>query len=345
MADATAFFKAAVADPGGGEVLAPDEVMTSFREGELLIVESSPKIAQDAGLPAGPDAAGRAGQVSQEVRNQGWDVVAFYAPFHQCGPDRYGIYYYFEPFASIVESISSHSSVAETFAAAWPVVEAAVLTHERFHFAVELGATHAEVSTGAPELYRNRLKSYRTATSLSDAGALEEAMATADEIVYARRRSPQLGEVIASLSVADGYRDYGSYVGAKERQSGQDAILKDLLGSATTGEILGRHVSRPYFNSIPIRWLLPRSMSAHLCELLPQTFPLPVAKVVAHAKRHGADVQRRSKHQAIVVAGKPRPVTISSGWGKEIPRDFIQSFAGLFNLLPGDYCHQVLTGT
>ncbi|MGK2932076.1 MAG: hypothetical protein ACSLFD_04820 [Solirubrobacterales bacterium] len=342
MADARSFFEHSIPTPSGGGAIAPPDVVEPFTEGTLVRVPP-PTVAQGATLTSTEATDSGASQIEQEVRERGWDVVAFYAPYHRHGHD-FGIYFCFEPFASLVHLMSSRTAVSENFAATWDILHDAVLTHERFHFAVELAATHAEVTTGAPTLYDARLRRYRSTSGLRRAGQVEEAIATADEVIAARRRSPGLAGELELLSIdVAGYGDFGSYISRKLRAGGQQQIVEDLLGAATSGELLARHIARPYFESVPEHWLIPRSLSVELRDLLPRTFPLPISKVLAHARRHGADVQQRTKHQAIVVPGKPRPVTISKNWGKEIPRDFIRSLADLFDLSPGDYCHQVLT--
>lgn len=136
------------------------------------------------------------------------DAVAFYAPWHFYGND-WGIYFT-TGFADFLIDIAHYANQPPSVVE--PFVVYQVLAHELTHFEFEVVATELE-ATLERSLYREYCLFRFALPTRWDASPLEEAVATWEEIRFARRRSPPRpkGFSKAVRKVADlsppGYRD------------------------------------------------------------------------------------------------------------------------------------------
>ena len=268
----------------------------------------------------------------------------FHVPFHRHGGENWGIYFVGDPFlgaVDAVQSVMSSAGAAKSQAwVAWALIKA-VHVHELTHFAVELAAAHAEAITGSASLYQAYVDVGR-ANGLREPALTEEAIATVREIRRAKRIDRSFASALGELSEGlPGYGDFARHL--RQDDAGRRVLLSHLVGPVSTSELLGDHVARPYYRSVPVHWLPPRLVPAGLDDLLPRIIALPLRRVRTDARRRpGVIVNEHAggDHPTKIEKGK-QFVPVSLNWDR-VPHDVVKQIATLFGLTPGEYCAQVL---
>lgn len=344
MANAGRFFGSAIPSPGGAPVttrgLAPPEIETA-PDLHIDIVPS------DTDQVAPADLSEHRSIFEGRFHENGWDALAFYAPYHRHGPSLWGVYFVGDAFLGAVDTVQalmeSRNETRPQFSVAVSLLKV-IRVHELFHFSVEWAATHAEVLTGAGSLYNAYLARGREA-GLREPALTEEAIATADEIRRARRLDAPLAGALADLSHGlPGYGDFERHL-RRAGAEGRKALVGELIGHASTGELLSQHMARPYHRSVPVHWIPPRIAAAGLDELLLRILALSIRDVVRDAERRpGASVDRSGgKHPTKIRVSGKRPVPISLNWDDgRVPTRVVKQLATLFDVEPAEYCSQVM---
>jgi hypothetical protein len=282
----------------------------------------------------------------RETASSGWDVIAYYAPYHSWGPEQWGITFVTERFVELLRDVVDRlddqgPAVRPSTVAGW--LREALMAHELFHFQVEWAATVSESFIGHSGLFDHYFDSRRGTHGLTPTAELEEALATAAEIETAQSMSQPLGALLADDSVAGppGYCDFEAVLSRADRVAGWQQLLDAAFGKCSSPELLEPDLVEPYRESVPVyrrdlgpfgtdvpEWVLPR---------LPR---LTLAAVLRHARRlarHGLPITigTGSKHPEYIELNGTK-VPLSPKWDR-IPDHVVRDLAALFGMSGPDY--------
>jgi hypothetical protein len=121
--------------------------------------------------------------VAEEMLGAAADQVAIYRPYHEYR-EAWGIFVYEKLFVRLASSIGGWCGTSGAVVA--PFVLRQVIAHEQVRFAWEVAGTEIEDVLGYPA-YRPYLHIRRDGPTPWTSGRLEEAVASAAEVAYARR--------------------------------------------------------------------------------------------------------------------------------------------------------------
>lgn len=257
----------------------------------------------------------------KEMERSGLDIVAFYAPYHIYGRN-WGIYFYETKIFSFAYIVwqrcgGSFSEVLNT-------IFKFILTHEMFHFKVELLFTiDEEVGCGV---------SYSSHVKNNSSQELEEALATS--VSLRKRIIPTIKAELEKIcqNLPNGYGKWNTYASPRAFDTGLRRLFphRRLPYIFVHTPILTPYISQEVPNYVIF---LPSKIAGDiLCLLTANKRIDDLLRCIRKKFNVKIEVSHGAKHMKIYFPGQVRPITFSYGLRKGIPPYILSEISRALNM-------------
>lgn len=263
------------------------------------------------------------------------DAIAVYAPWHFYG-DHWGIYVNERLLGGFAEALARLTNTPLRQIA--PLAHHQVLEHEWVHFAFEIAGTEIEDAVGASRYREYARYGYGNPDPSLSLGPLEEIVASAAEVVFARHgrggfknlRPKGYTEAVGTLLDAcpPGYSDWRLMTTRREE------VLRGVM-SRIAGRPMKTHrwgeADASEKDQVPLHWVGDPAKAPFFGALPKGAGPPSIRRFEKWLRRKvRADiVEGRGDHRKATVPGLPHPIDYDTGAGFLLPPEAKQFSAAL----------------
>jgi hypothetical protein len=177
---------------------------------------------------------GEPANISEHLKEKGWEAIAWYLPFHMNG-SKWGVYIHWTRFKQLASQVSRNINVSPGTVLAGVYDE--LIAHELFHSRTEVFATVAEDILGGP-LYLPYSDLYEKIRLQKE--CVEESLATSYGLAKVKNKKirDELGRLAKEMP--ESYSQWTQYPYSPALEEWWDGIAK------LTGQIVGRDVANSW---------------------------------------------------------------------------------------------------